>query len=49
MHIQISSNQPPEIIKHLPDSIEEKLSNNSSNEQPNQNMKKPYKIVDIKT
>ena len=33
LYIHTSSNHPPQIIKHLPDSIEERLSNNSSNEQ----------------
>ena len=33
MYIHISSNRPPQIIKHLPDSVEERLSNNSSNKQ----------------
>ena len=33
MYIHISSNHPPQFIKHLPDSVEERLSNNSCNKQ----------------
>ena len=33
LYIHTSSNHPPQIIKHVPDSIEERLSNNSSNKQ----------------
>ena len=42
LYIHTSSNQPPQIIKHLPDSIEEKLSNNSSNEQVFNSAKPEY-------
>ena len=33
MYIHISSNHPPQFIKHLLDSVEERLSNNSCNKQ----------------
>ena len=33
LYIHTSSNHPPQIINHLPDSTVERLSNNSSNEQ----------------
>ena len=42
LYIHTSSNQPPQIIKHLPDSIEERLSNNSSNEQVFNSAKPEY-------
>ena len=41
-YIHISSNHPPHIIKHLPDSIEKRLSNNSSNEQDFNSVKPEY-------
>ena len=33
LYIKTSSNRPPQMIKHLPTSISERLSNNSSNEE----------------
>ena len=45
MYIHNSSNQPPEIIKHQPDSIDETLSNNSSNEQVFVSAKPEYEKV----
>ena len=41
--IHTSSNHPPQIIKHLPDSTEERLSNNSSNEHVFNSAKPEYK------
>ena len=52
LYIHISLNHPPQIIKHLLDSIDERLSNNSSNEQVFNSVKPKYekalKIADIK-
>ena len=45
LYIHTSSNYPPQIIKHLPDSIEERLSNNSSNEQVFNSAKTEYEKV----
>ena len=42
LYIYTSSKHPPQIIKHLPDSIEERLSNNSSNEQIFNSVKPEY-------
>ena len=42
LYVHTSSNYPPQIIKHLPDSIEERLSNNSSNQQVFNSGKKEY-------
>ena len=42
LYIHISSNHPSQIIKHLPDSIEERLSNNSSNKQVFNSAKPEY-------
>ena len=42
LYIHTPSNHPPQIIKHLPDSIEERLSNNSSNEQVFNSAKPEY-------
>ena len=42
MYIHISSNYPPEIIKHLPDSVEERLTNNSCNKQVFNSAKPEY-------
>ena len=42
LYIHTSSNHPPQIIKHLPDLIEERLSNNSSNEQVFNSAKPEY-------
>ena len=42
MYIHTSSNHPPQIIKHLPDSIEERLSSNSFNEQVFNSAKPEY-------
>ena len=43
LHIHTSSNHPTQIIKHLSDLIEEKLSNNSSKEQVFNSAKPEYK------
>ena len=42
LYIHISSNHPPQIIKYLLDSIEERLSNNSSNKQVFNSAKPEY-------
>ena len=42
LYIHTSSNHPPQIIKHLPGSIEERLSNNSSNKQVFNSAKPEY-------
>ena len=42
LSIHTSFNHPPQIIKHLPDSIKERLSNNSSNEQVFNSAKPEY-------
>ena len=42
LYIHTSSNHPPQIIKHLPDSIEERLSNNSSKDQVFNSAKPEY-------
>ena len=42
LYIHTSSNHLPQIMKHLPDSIEERLSNNSSNEQVFNSAKPEY-------
>ena len=42
LYIHTSSNHPPQIIKHLPDSTEERLSSNSSNEQVFNSAKPEY-------
>ena len=42
MYIHTSSNHPLQIIKHLPDVIEKRLSNNSSNEQVFNSAKPEY-------
>ena len=42
LYIHTSSNHRPQIIKQLPDSIEERLSNNSSNEQVFNSAKPEY-------
>ena len=42
MYIHISSNHPRQIIKHLPDSVEERLSNNSSKKQVFNSAKPEY-------
>ena len=42
LYIHTSPNHPPQINKHVPDSIEERLSNNSSNEQVFNSAKPEY-------
>ena len=42
LYIHTSFNHPPQIIKHLPDSIEERLSNNFSNERVFNSAKSEY-------
>ena len=45
LYIHTSSNHPPQVIKYRPDSIKERLSNNSFNEQVVNSAKPEYEKV----
>ena len=45
LYIHTSSNHPPQIIKHRPESTEKRLSNNSFNEQVVNSVKPEYEKV----